>query len=249
VEMAFSPNSIELSNGVFAHTLGTELGSGWINEFGRIPDIPLEIYNFIIDLGSEGERAFSPDDLRSVNNFNTGLPGTLQKYTSQSGVFRLAIKYFTQSNPDLYSQLVEKGFILEEKSHTGTQLKVPTEPNDMRKPFLEHIMRMTAERTTVECDRIFKDIGSFIAATWLEIEEVLSPKARDRYLFGRLVKEPRCFSLIQEGFNEIISDAKLIVADESLANTPLMRQLKENKLYTVAQFAQAVGAVYFGNMI
>lgn len=35
-------------------------------------------------------------------------------------------------------------------------------------------------------------------------------------------------------------------ADGSLANTPLMRQLEENLDYTVAQFAQAVGAVYYG---
>jgi len=32
-----------------------------------------------------------------------------------------------------------------------------------------------------------------------------------------------------------------------LANTPLMRQLKESHDFTVAQFAQAVGAVHYAN--
>jgi hypothetical protein len=37
---------------VFAHTLGTELGTGWIDETGAIPQIPLEVYNCVIDLGN-----------------------------------------------------------------------------------------------------------------------------------------------------------------------------------------------------
>ena len=94
-----------MARGVFAHTLGTELGTGWVTETGAIPDIPLEVYNFIIDLGCWPERAFEPDDLRSVNNFNTGLPGTLQKYCSQSGVFRLALKRFSSERPDLLREL------------------------------------------------------------------------------------------------------------------------------------------------
>ena len=80
VEIAASPEADKVAKGVFAHTLGTELGTGWVTKEGAIPDIPLEVYNFIIDLGSWPERAYEPDDLRSVNNFNTGLPGTLQKY-------------------------------------------------------------------------------------------------------------------------------------------------------------------------
>lgn len=249
VEVAFSQDSLTIENGVFAHTLGTELGSGWIDEHGKIPNIPLEIYNFIIDLGSAPGKAFIPDDLRSINNFNTNLPGTLQKYTSQSGVFRLAIQYFNKSNPNLYQQLIELGFIVSHEAEGNKILTVPTDPIDMRKPFLEHIMKLTSEKQSSECDQIFIDIGIFLAATWLEIEEILIPKVKDRYLFGRLVKNPRCFSLISKGFNTVIPGVDLFVADESLANTPLMHQLKEDDFYTVAQFAQAVGAIYFGNTI
>jgi hypothetical protein len=248
VEMAFSSDADKISDGVFAHTLGTELGSGWIDELGQIPEIPLEIYNFIIDLGSLPQRDYGPDDLRSINNFNTGLPGTLQKYTSQSGVFRLAIHYFKEHRPDLYRDLLEQGFVFEKKMEEGDVLMVPTQPQDMRKPFLEHVMRLTGAMKVSECEQIFRELGKYLGETWLEVEQILNPKVKDRYLFGRLVKDPHCFSLMQEGFKTMVSDANLVVADDSLANTPLMRQLKENDEYTVAQFAQAVGAIHFANL-
>ena len=41
-------------------------------------------------------------------------------------------------------------------------------------------------------------------------------------------------------------ELRLLAADGSLANTPLMRQLAARPDCTVAQFAQAVGAVYYG---
>ncbi len=64
------PTSVD--DGIFAHTLGTELGTGWVTETGMIPDLPLEVYNFIIDLGSYPEREFGCDDPRSVRNFQHG---------------------------------------------------------------------------------------------------------------------------------------------------------------------------------
>ena len=36
-------------------------------------------------------------------------------------------------------------------------------------------------------------------------------------------------------------------ANEEMALTPLMKQLKDNKYYTVAQFAQAVGAIHYAS--
>ena len=39
----------------------------------------------------------------------------------------------------------------------------------------------------------------------------------------------------------------LVVADDEMANTDLMRQLRDSDTYTVAQFAQAIGAVHYAN--
>jgi hypothetical protein len=233
----------DVEHGVFAHTLGTELGTGWVTEEGAIPDIPLEVYNCVIDLGSYPERAHEPDDVRSVNNFNTRLPGTLQKYTSQSGVFRLAAKYLPRADPALYRELFARGFLVED----GPVLRVPTEPKDMRKPLLEFLMLRAEAGAAPEVDRIFRELGEFLAVAWQETEFTLSPRARERILFGRLVKHRRCFALMVEGARRMAPDLTLGVADDELANTPLMRALQERPGYTVAQFAQAIGAVHYAN--
>ncbi|HHW00257.1 MAG TPA: hypothetical protein GXX36_11960 [Clostridiaceae bacterium] len=248
VENVAAGSSELVADGIFAHTLGTELGTGWINGDGIIPDIPLEVYNFIIDLGSFVEKQYPSDDLRSINNFNTELPGTLQKYCSQSGIFRLAMKYFPRKRPDLYQELFNKGFVIEKEVDGHTGYYVPTEPEDMRKPFLKHMMDLVERENDEANKRIWKDIGAFLAVTWIETEEILNPGTARRVLFGGLVANKRCFELIKEGANEIREGIVLDVADSGMANTSLMKQLKANPEYTVAQFAQAVGAVYFGNL-
>ncbi len=247
VEQVFSEQPERLADGVFAHTLGTELGTGWINEAGEIPDIPLEVYNYIIDIGSYGAKAFHADDIRSINNFNTGLAGTLQKYTSQSGAFRLACKTFPEQRPELWQQLLNLGYV-KKVSHEGGEMFVcPTEPVDMRKPFLQHLMDLASESSDPVVEQIFTDIGAYLAVTWAETDYILQPLAKSRVMFGRLVKNPKCFELLQKGADELIPGIHFEVADGSIAFTPLMQQLEEDPHYTVAQFAQSVGAIYFGD--
>ena len=238
---AVDPAAVE--RGVFAHTLGTELGTGWVTEDGEIPDIPLEVYNCIIDLGSHPERRHDPDDVRSVNNFNTRLPGTLQKYTSQSGVFRLAAKYLPEASPALYRELFQKGFLVED----GSALRVPTAPKDMRKPLLEFLMRIPERGNEPAVERIFREMGEFLAVAWQETEFILAPKAKERILFGRLVKHRPCFALMVEGAKRLAPELTLGVADDELANTQFMKALKDRPGYTVAQFAQAIGAIHYAN--
>ena len=241
IELAYGEGEQRVADGVFAHTLGTELGTGWVDEAGRIPEIPLEAYNYVVDLGSYGQRAFECNDLRSVNNFNTHIPGTVQKYTSQYGVFRLAIKYFKKERPDLYIEMFEKGYIVERDGG----LYVPTEPVDLRKPFLEFVMSLPERENCPVCKRIFEEIGEHLAIVWLETEQILCPRARERVLFGRLVKNQTCFKLMQQGAKKMAPELDLSVANEGMANSPLMQQLNAHPDYTVAQFAQAVGAIYF----
>ena len=193
-----------IADGVFAHTLGTELGTGWVTEAGTIPDIPLEIYNCIIDLGSYPERQYAPDDVRSVNNFNTRLAGTLQKYASQSGVFRLAAKYLPDEDPVLFAELVERGLL----AVSSDGLFVPTEPKDMRKPLLEFLMSAAEQGGHPAVDRIFREIGEFMAVAWLESKWLLDPAVDRRILFGRLVKRRACFDLMVEGARSIAPELR-----------------------------------------
>ena len=230
----------DLTGGFFAHTLGTELGTGWILPDGSIPEIPLEVYNFIIDLGSYGQRGYDVDDARSVRNFNTGLSGTLQKYTCQSGVFRLAAKYLPDADPGVWQGALDRGLLKWE----GERLAVPTAPKDMRKPCLEYFMQAAEARDSRSAE-IFREIGEYLAVTWRETQYMLEPACRVRTLFGRLVKTQACFELMCEGARRIVPDIEQEVADEGLANTGLMKQLAAHPVYTVAQFAQAVGAIHY----
>ncbi len=230
----------DLTHGFFAHTLGTEPGTGWVRPDGSIPEIPLEVYNCIIDLGSYGKRQYDAADVRSIRNDNTALPGTLQKYLSQFGVFRLAAERLGTENPALYEEVLKEGFFVRE----GGRLIVPTKPEDMRKPCLEFFMKKAEEEET--CAGLFRTMGEYLAIIREETDYLLEPGTRERSLFGRMVKSSRCFDLMCEGAARRTPDHFLYAADENLANTDLMRQLQMHSQYTVAQFAQAVGAVFYG---
>lgn len=231
----------DLSKGFFAHTLGTDLGTGWVRPDGSIPDIPLEVYSFIIDLGSYPQRKFDPEDIRSVYSSNSRLPGALQKYGGQSGVFRLAARNLPQKDPALFQEAMDRGLLRWE----GERLVVPVRPEDMRKEALEFFMEKAAQPGREVCQDIFREIGEYQAVVWRETNFILRPEAQERSLFGRLVKLPACFRLIQEGASRREPGLRLLAADSGLANTLLMKQLAAHPHYTVAQFAQAVGAVYY----
>ncbi len=239
VETAHSPNAGMVADGVLAHTLGTEFGSGWIDETGAIPQIPLEIYNCIIDIGNYPARAYDVNDVRSVNNFNTGLPGTLQKYGSQSGAYRLAMRLFEESAPQRIDELFDRGFL----TRRGEGVYVASQPADMRKPLLEHLMRLASDGDAV-CERIFREIGEFLAVTFQETDFLLGQKTNLRVLLGRFVKHARCSELMQEGVDRRLP-VPFVSGDSDLAFTPLMKDLRDDPEHTIAQFGQAVGAAHF----
>ncbi|MCF8019530.1 MAG: hypothetical protein K9L62_08970 [Vallitaleaceae bacterium] len=247
VEIAASMSPSIVTKGVLAYTLGTELGTGWVKGNGSIPNIPLEIYNLIIDLGSFVEKQYPSDDIRSINNFNTNLPGTIQKFCSQSGVFRMALKYFPSERPDLFKELLEKEYVVEKVIDGQQGYYVPTEPKDQRKAFLEHMMSLPDRENDETNEKIWRNIGVSLAITYLETDKIIQLGAPYLIAFGRLVKNSHCFELIKEGVKSISDEISLEVADATMANTPLMQQLENNAHYTVAQFAQAIGAVYFAN--
>jgi hypothetical protein len=62
------------------------------------------------------------------------------------------------------------------------------------------------------------------------------------------VKVARVFDLMQEGAARREPELEFVAADSNMAYTPLMRALDADPEYTVAQFGQAVGAVYFANL-
>ncbi|MBQ3951502.1 MAG: hypothetical protein II668_02940, partial [Oscillospiraceae bacterium] len=102
-----------------------------------------------------------------------------------------------------------------------------------------------AQNGVPAAEEIFRRIGEHLAVLTEEMESILQPESKRRFLYGRFVKSRRCFELICEGFSRRDTGITLYAADENLACTPLMRQLAEKKGFTVAQFGPAVGAVYY----
>ena len=78
-----------MAAGVIAHSLGTDLGTGWLLPDGTIPPIPLEMYDLLLDLGSFPAAALPTEDLRSTRNENSGMAG-LRRYLGQAAAYRLA---------------------------------------------------------------------------------------------------------------------------------------------------------------
>lgn len=230
MELAHSDDAGSLRDGVIAHSLGTELGTGWLTAEGTIPALPLELYDLILDLGSYPSRAWAPEDLRCTRNENSGLPGA-RRYMGQAAAYRLAQK--------LDPRLLE-GFTAEKDG----VLTIRTAPRDLRKPCLEHLMRQAAAGTPAAC-AIFTGMGETLSVVVREMDFLLRPRARARFLFGRFVKHPQVFRLIDGGFRRGLDTVRLIPSDEELAKTPLMRALAAAPELTVAQFGQAIGSIYF----
>ncbi len=276
VELAASPTPELGENGVFAHTLGTDLGTGLALANGSIPEIPLEAYNLVLDIGSDRAARLPAEDLRSLANTNTGIPGTPQKLASQAGAFRLADELIWEHITKLRDDIIAKGYVVEsqvpaESASTGAAPAytmpdtppdttpgastgkasaalrgVPESPVDQRKAYLSYLMGLAETNKAVA--QVFRTIGEYMSVVYEETEHLLETGLTDRFLFGRFVKVPRCFELIQEGAGHRSPTLRLVAADSGMAYTPLMRALDADPDYTVAQFGQAIGAVYFANL-
>ena len=227
-ELAWSGKP-DFSGGVIAHALGTDFGMGFLAPDGTIPEMPMELYDFLLDMGSFPQRELPADDLRSTRNENSGLPGA-RRYLGQAAAFRLA----WDGDPALLD-----GFTQERDG-------LLTVPAEKRKPCLAHLMTQAAQGNAAAQD-VFRRVGRHIGQINREMAPLLLPRTNVRYLFGRFVKEPACFRLLQEGCREIVPELVLEAADEELSVTPLMQALAA-KGVTVAQFGQAIGAMYYAAM-
>lgn len=230
MELAHSEDASLIGRGVIAHSLGTDLGTGWLTGDGAIPPLPLELYDCLLDLGSLPKRAYDARDLRGVCNENSGLPG-VRRYMGQAAAFRLA----WELSPDLLD-----GFTARDGDLLFVQDRLP----DLRKPCLEHLMAL-AEAGDARAEQVFIRIGANLGQVCREMEFLFRTGLDSRFLFGRFAKRPRCFALLCRGCAQTAPDIRLIAADNDMAYTPLMRALAALPGVTVAQFGQAVGAAYY----
>ncbi|MBQ4371948.1 MAG: ROK family protein [Firmicutes bacterium] len=219
----------DLSRGIVAHSLGTDLGFGMIDSRGAIADMPQEFYDIYLDMGDLPSAAIPAADIRSTCNENTGLPDA-RRLMGQSAAFRLAMS----------RGIAGMNLFTDSRDGIVTIAKKP----DMRKPCLEALMIRAQDSAAPEAE-IFREIGRNLGMMSREMDFLLAPATDRRLVFGRFVKRREVFELIKQGCAETAPFIELEAGDESLANTPLMKELAASPKYTVAQFGQAVGAVYY----
>ena len=230
MELAHSSDAGLIKKGVIAHSLGTDLGTGWLTGEGTIPPLPLEMYDCLLDLGSLSKREFDVRDLRCVCNENSGLPG-VRRYMGQAAAFRLA----WEQEPALVKDYVQR---------SGSLVYIRDKDPDLRKSCLEHLMEQ-AEAGNKQAEQIFVAIGENLGQVCREMEFLLDTGLDKRFIFGRFVKRPRCFALLCQGCGHTAPGIRLVAADSGMAFTPLMRALDGLPDVTVAQFGQAVGSAYY----
>ncbi|MDO5441649.1 MAG: hypothetical protein Q4F55_03750 [Bacillota bacterium] len=176
-----------IKDGIITLPIGTEIGFGWVDENGKIPNYPGNLYKCVFRIDNDEESHFM----------------------NQERVLKAANMPLT--NP---------------------------------KPCVDMLINM-AEGGEQNAETLFKNIGLYIGHAIREIKFFMKPKANTFIIMGRFAKSEYCFDLMSIGMQNIAPDAVVLQADEGLANTPIMKKIAEIDRTAVAQFAQAVGCIYY----
>ena len=235
----FPGGSMICEYGMFANTIGTEMGTGFISRAGTIQHVPLEGFQHIIDLGSLRETGFPAADVRSINSMNTGLPGTVQKYVSQLGLFRMSINGFLHSDPGLVDQLISDGLLT--RGADG-RLAVTVSPVDQRGRLTHHLIGMLDEENPVVSDA-FSMMGKALGVL-IDLDRAIFPEIScSRLLSGGIVSSDKAFSRIVQGLKAHNPTYEVLRLDEETTNSPLLRRMKSDQ----RNFNVAIGSAYIGN--
>lgn len=217
-----------LSTATLLHTIGTELGTGWLNEYGDIPAVPMECYNMVIDIGKYPSREYEIDDLRSTRNFNTGISGTVQRYIGQSLFFKVALEYIMKNDLQQYQILLDGHFITEEEN----RLTCIVNGIDKREKLFEIAVEylITGDRR-----KELEQIGVNVIQLWKELNWVLSKQIKEVILTGGCIAQPEVYQSLYNGAKGIDNDF-------------CCHQLKETTDYegkNLGNYQAAMGAVHY----
>jgi hypothetical protein len=242
VQEAWRNGTLLDEQGMFANTVGTEMGTGFISRGGTIQYIPMEGFQHIIDLGNTNYASLPDEDLRSLRNMNTGIPGTIQKYISQLGLFRMTTAWFSERYPEVITQLIEKGLL--KKDPETEVLTVMTDPIS-RRDTLTRILTddMLKDKNNIVADAfkmMGKAMGILIDQDLLIFPEV-SPK---RLVSGGMVACDEAFKIMNDALKEYNPNYEMIRLDEQTSSIPLLQKIPSDK----RSFTVAIGSVFIGNL-
>jgi hypothetical protein len=238
IEQSVSAETMLDENGIFANTIGSEMGTGFISRGGTIQYIPMEGYQHVIDLGCTNYGDYPLNDIRTLKNTNTGILGTVQKYVSQMGLFRIALSSFMETDRTLIDTLVKRNLITCDPQKDSVEIVVENRDKLTRLLTNEFLVEKKSVMEHV-LDIMGKAMGILIDQDMLLFPEI-KPK---RLVSGGIMASDKVFSLFRSALLRYNPDYDIIRLDESTANSPLLKKI-ENKQRT---FTVAIGSALIGN--
>lgn len=242
VEQSFDPDSSLDQYGLFAFTIGTEMGAGYISRLGSVLDMPLECYNYIIDLGNDAYMDYHENDVRSIRNFNTRIPGTVQKYVSQTGLIRLALQGMTRHGEPTFQQLIDHELLTYDPD--SDRLLVRSEPVDCRGPLTRRLIDWLVTGSE-SVRQAYREIGTCLGVVIDEVRFLFPELSPHKFLSGGLVNEPDCFRTLCDSLSRYNPAYGLRRLDTARSFVPLLKTLSRKQ----ANYTVAVGACFLANRI
>ena len=240
VEQTFAPESFIDENGMFCCTIGTEMGTGFVSRGGTIQHIPLEGFQHIIDLGNEEYQKYPPADLRSVNSTNTGIPGVVQKYISQMGLFRMALTELWEQKAPLFEELLERGLI--DYDREADTMYAVLEPEDRRGRLTRFLISKLGESSPA-VEETFRMMGKAMGILFDQDRLIFPEITTHRLLSGGIIADDRAFGLLREGLRAYNPSYDVMRLDEETMYSPLLRSMTPEQ----RSFNVAIGSAYIGN--
>ncbi|MDI9491238.1 MAG: ROK family protein [Clostridiaceae bacterium] len=223
------------------HTIGTEMGTGFLSSIPIVQKIPLECYQYVIDLGMQNYSKYVPSDIRSINNTNSEISGTVQKYVTQMGLFRLSITDMLENDPNSFQQLITEGFI----EYRGNELRVVTDPEDMRSKLTYFLTDEMLHKGNKSVRRALLQMGHALAATIDQVKMIIPEMGTERVLSGGIVSDTIAYNTLKEGLHSVKPTYNISRLGDKPSKLPLVQSLPPNK----RSFQIAVGELYVLNIL
>ena len=241
VEQSLADNTIIDEQGMFINTVGTEMGTGFISRGGTIQYIPLEDYQHVIDLGNTDYGNYPLNDIRSINNMNTGISGTVQKYVTQLGLFRMAVSEFLKKDKHTIETLAAQGLI--RYNPQEDLVEMITEPINTREKLTWLLTDQMLKEKNPVMEEVFTTMGEAMSIL-IDQDLLLFPEIRPiRLVSGGIMANDDAFRLFRDAVRKHNPAYEIIRLDEKTVYNPLLKKLPREK----RNFTVAVGSVFIGN--
>ena len=241
VEQSLSENTLIDEHGIFVNTVGTEMGTGFVSRGGTIHYIPLEDYQHIIDLGNTDYWKYPLNDLRSINNMNTGIPGTVQKYITQLGLFRMAASWFLEHDRSVIEKMAAQKLVSFDAENDI--IEMITDPINTREKLTLLLTRQMLSEENPVVEEVFRTMGKAMGVL-IDQDLLLFPEIKPRRLIsGGIMADDGVFRLFSGALKEHNPSYEAIRLDENIVLHPLLKKIPREK----RNFTAAVGGALIGS--